>query len=608
MPFPHSFSATNNITFRVDSTLNSINLNAVNYSLIIDSILLTNNFHLNFTHVSNILTVTLNRTYIPGEIVNLSIYYRHNNVIDTVFFTGNGLVYTDCEPEGARWWFPCWDKPSDKATTDITVKTPSNILLGSNGRLADSIKIADTIYYHWVSSDPMSTYLVVVAGSSNYRLSLQYWHKLSNPYDSIPIRIYYNSWRDPSRLRDSIKMLTNCFSQLFCEYPFEKIGFADIDSNTYGGCMENQTLITVFPGSWNYLMAAHEFGHHWFGDIITCGTWADIWLNESFGTYCEALAEEYFKGENSYKNYMTQIFNSYICCNNNQPIYNPIYLNYTPPKGQIFGGLFYYPITYAKGACVLYILRNVLGDSSFFNVLRSYLNDTNYRFKNATTDDFTSKINQVTGQDYSWFIDEWIKQKNHPIYFNVYGITNLESFWRINYRTYQSLAFSPFHTMPLELKIFFHDGTDTLIKVFNNINNQTFTFDFNKQPDSLNFDPFNKIILKQVSTTIGIKNLSKNVPDRYFLFQNYPNPFNPSTIIRFQIPNSENGKWKMENGLVILKVYDIIGKEVATLVNEKLQPGVYEVPFSEKRLASGMYFYKLVAGNFSDVRRMVFVK
>jgi len=162
--------------------------------------------------------------------------------------------------------------------------------------------------------------------------------------------------------------------------------------------------------------------------------------------------------------------------------------------------------------------------------------------------------------------------------------------------------------MPLELKIFFHDGTDTLIKVFNNINNQTFTFDFNKQPDSLNFDPFNKIILKQVSTTIGIKNLSKNVPDRYFLFQNYPNPFNPSTIIRFQIPNSENGKWKMENGLVILKVYDIIGKEVATLVNEKLQPGVYEVPFSEKRLASGMYFYKLVAGNFSDVRRMVFVK
>ena len=600
MPYPHSFSATEKMTFKVDSALSLINLNAVNYSLIVDSVFINSNLQLNFTHVSNLLAVTLNRTYDPGEIINISIYYRHKDVIDTVFSAANGLVFTDCEPEGARYWFPCWDKPSDKATTDITVKTPSNILLGSNGRLADSTKISDTIYYHWVSKDPMSTYLIAVAGSSNYQLSLQYWHKLSNPYDSIPIRIYYDSWRDPSGVRDSIKMLTDYFSQLFCEYPFEKIGFAEIDSNMLYGCMENQTLITVYPGAWNYLMAAHEYGHHWFGDIITCGTWADIWLNEGFGTYCEALAEEHFKGVNSYKNYITQIFASYFCCNNGQPIYSPLYLTYTPPKGQIFGGLFYYPITYAKGACVLYMLRNVLGDTTFFNVLKSYLNDTNYRFKNATTDDFTSKISQVTGQDYSWFINEWVKQPNHPKYANTYGITNLgNGNWRVKFKVYQNINYASFHIMPIELKIKFTNNTDTLIKVFNNSNNQIFSFDFNKQPDSLKFDPENKIILKEATLTIGIKNISTEIPNEYKLFQNYPNPFNPNTTIKFQI---------IKSSLVKLIVYDILGREINLLVNEKLNPGTYQAEFNGTGLSSGMYFYKLITEEYTDTKKLILLK
>ena len=410
-PYTNSFSAVDKITFRADSTLNYINLNAVNYSIVIDSVLLVDNFRLNFSHNSNILTVALNKFYNPGEVLSIKIYYRHKDVIDTVFSASNGLIFTDCEPEGARYWFPCWDKPSDKATTDITVKTPSNVLLGSNGRLADSIRIADTIYYHWVSNDPMSTYLVSISGSSNYRLSLQYWHKLTNPSDSIPVRIYYDSWRNPSAVPDSIKFYTNGFSQMLCEYPFEKIGFAEVDSNMINGDMENQTLIAVYPGDWNFEMVSHEFAHHWFGDLITCATWADVWLNESFATYCEALLYEYIGGPSAYQNRINVSFNLYMDYNNHKAIYNPLFINYTPPKGQLFNELFYTPVVYSKGGCVLYMLRHVLGDTMFFNVLRSYLNDPNFRFKNATTDDFTAKINQVTGQDYTWFIDEWVKQK-----------------------------------------------------------------------------------------------------------------------------------------------------------------------------------------------------
>ena len=133
-PFPKSYRATNEMTFRVDTALNSIRLNAINTSLTIDSVRLAAT---SFSHSSNILTVNLDRTYAVGETVMVRIYYRHNNVTDASFYTYNGMVFTDCEPEGARGWFPCWDKPSDKATVDLTAKTPANVKLGSNGRLAD---------------------------------------------------------------------------------------------------------------------------------------------------------------------------------------------------------------------------------------------------------------------------------------------------------------------------------------------------------------------------------------------------------------------------------------------------------------------------------------
>jgi len=118
-PYPTSYTATNTITFKVDSTLNAIQLNAVNASLTIDSVSLHGK---KFSHSGDMLTVTLDSTYQPGDTASVKIYYRHNNIVDGAFYTSNGMVFTDCEPEGARKWFPCWDHPSDKATLDLTAK------------------------------------------------------------------------------------------------------------------------------------------------------------------------------------------------------------------------------------------------------------------------------------------------------------------------------------------------------------------------------------------------------------------------------------------------------------------------------------------------------
>ena len=110
------------------------------------------------------------------------------------------------------------------------------------------------------------------------------------------------------------------------------------------------------------------------------------------------------------------------------------------------------------------------------------------------------------------------------------------------------------------------------------------------------------------SEIIDMKKISELIPSEYSLEQNYPNPFNLSTIIRFKIPGSENGKLKTENSRVVLKVYDILGKEIKTLVNEKLSPGEYKVPFAINQIPSGIYFYRLQMDGYSETKKMMLIK
>ncbi len=604
-PGSKAYSGSNIVNFRVDSTLNSIQLNAVYTSLVIDSVRLLNGTVLNFNHSNstNILTVTLDRTYNPAEIVTIKIYYRHNNVTDNAFNSNtSGYVFTDCEPEGARKWFPCWDKPSDKALTDITVKVPSNVILGSNGRLADSTASADSIWYHWISRDPMSTYLVVLTGKTGYTYDVVWWHKLSNPNDSIPIRLYYAPGENIAPTKNAIADMTTYYSQTFCEHPFEKDGFASVSG--YGGGMENQTLTTIYTTGWSSVVSliSHEYGHQWFGDMITCGTWADIWLNEGFATYCEALYSEHISGYAAYKTRVTSNASGYLSSNPGWAMYNPAWINTTPPNSTLFNTA----ITYYKGSCVLHMLRYTIGDSLFFAALKAYASDTvNFKLNNAVTDDFTTKISAVAGQDLTWFIDEWVKQPNHPTYQNTYGISNLGSGnWRVNFTAIQTQSNTVFHKMPIVIKVSFSSGSDSSIRVMNDVNNQLFSFDFNRQPTTVAFDPNNDILLKTATLTLGINKISNIVPDKFEMYQNYPNPFNPVTKIKFDIPGAVKGK-TLEVKLII---FDILGKEIQTLVNEQLKPGSYEVTFDGINIPSGVYFYKLIAGEFTDTKRMLLIK
>lgn len=593
-PFPKNFNGSVEVRFRIDTAISVITLHAVNTSLTVNSVGLAG---VSFTHSSNLLNITLDRVYNPGEVATVKVNYTHANVSDGAFYVSNGMVFTDCEPEGARKWFPCYDRPSDKATVDITVKVPASARLGSNGRLADSVLTGDSLYYHWVSRDPVATYLVVLSGKVNYNLDIVYWRKLSNPNDSVPIRFYYNSGENPSTIKSKIGPMTTYFSQKFGEHPFEKNGFATLNNQFTWGGMENQTLTSLCPGCWSENLVSHEYAHQWYGDMITCGTWADIWLNEGFATYCEAL---WFENTGGYVSYKFDILNNasgYLSNNPGWAMYNPDWILNTPPASQLFNTA----ITYYKGACVLHMLRYTLGDTVFFNVMKSYALDSAGGFKHnsAVTDDFTAKVSQVAGQDMSWFINQWVKEPNHPVYQNYYNFTNTGgSNWRVNFTARQTQTNSVFHKMPLVLKITFASGPDTLIRVMNDANNQQFTFNFDRQPSTLVFDPNNDIVLKQATLVLGIEEEAGELSE-FRLHQNYPNPFNPVTKITFDIPRSVEAT---------LKVYDLKGSEIALLVSGKLQAGKYETDFNAAGLSSGVYFYRLQAGDFSDIRKMTLVK
>ena len=298
--------------------------------------------------------------------------------------------------------------------------------------------------------------------------------------------------------------------------------------------------------------------------------------------------------------------NSYFSGNTGYPIYRPEWAINTPPNSQLFN----YAMTYCKGAVVLHMLRYVLQDTAvFFNCMRGYASDTaNFRYKSSTTDDFAAKISQVAGQDLTWFVDEWVKQPNHPVYGNYYQFVNLGGgSWGIGFQAIQTQSNTPFHRMPLTLRITFASGPDSTFRVNNTSNYQVWWFTSNRQPTAFAFDPDNDITLKQGTTTSGTVGLYVNqneVPERFALGQNYPNPFNPVTKIRFDLPAKSS---------VELKVYDGAGRLVSSVLSGVMEAGKYIADFNASNIASGVYYYELNAksetkGLYRDVKKMVVLK
>ena len=589
-PFPKTFFASEIITLVVDSTLNTIKLNAVNTSLEVDSVGLSGTA---FTHQNDTLRIQLNQTYSPGSILQVKIWYHHKAVTDQAFYVNNGFVFTDFPPEGARKVFPCWDRPADKATWDLTAKVPISVRLGSTGTLADSTILADTLWYHWISEDPVSTYLITWTSYTNWNINISYWNSIYNPSDSIPIWLYKKPTENITNAVEKIPLMTDFFAERFGEYPFSKIGFATITTFPWAG-MENQTMVNLKPNGYSdEPLIAHEHSHMWFGDLITCGTWVDIWLNEGFATYCAQLWLENQSGYTSYKNKMNSLANYYLSNNPGWPIYNPLWAIQTPSSNALYN----LAVSYNKGACVHHQLRYVLGDSLYFAVMNSYATDTGLVYGCAVTDDFIATVNEVTSQDYSWFFDEWIFSPNHPYYDNVWEREDLgNGEFKVTLSVDQIQTNTVFFRMPVEVRIDFNDGSDTLIQVWNEVNPQTFEWIFQKYPEQVIFDPYRNILLKE-GTTVAGKEEKESVSFR--LFQNTPNPFRQTTRLAYTL-NS-----RLETRICLL---DQSGNELLAVSHGFQEAGEHQINLDLSNYSAGVYFCRMEAGGETALIKMVLIR
>jgi aminopeptidase N len=466
---------------------------------------------LKYNHVSNRITIETNLT--ADQQQSVTVYYQGrppSNNFGSFEFGTHGpqnfpVVWSLSEPYGAPDWWACKDNPNDKVdSSDVWITMPKEFVSVSNGKLMQTVDNGNLRTYQWQNRYPIAHYLISVA-CSNYTQYDDYFNY--SPADSMLVSHFIY----PEALTTSIKNqldltvpMLEFFSKTFGEYPFikEKYGHAQCG---FGGGMEHQTVSSM--GGFNTGLVAHELAHQWFGDYVTCKTWSDIWVNEGFATFSEALYAESVGGETAYQQEIMENMGFA------KEATGSIFVQNTNSINQIFN----YRRTYAKGATVLHMLRGVLGDETFFKSLKNYLNQ--YQNSVASIRDFQAVVEQTSNQDLNYFFDEWLFGTGYPTY--DFGWQNTAmNVAEVTIRQ-QPAGGNELFIMPVDLKLKLADNSEKTVTVFVNKPEETFRFsDLTSEVIDVAFDPKNKI-LKDVSEFLFVTANEPNSNDGITLF---PNP------------------------------------------------------------------------------------
>ena len=576
------------------SNLNAITLDLAD-PMIVDSVYSGGIRVFNVTRQPLVVNIGLNRSYSVGQPFTTVVYY-HGTPQGTGFGTfsfsstsGSPWIWSLSEPYGSRDWWPCKDHPNDKAdSVDIWITCDSRFKVGSEGKLVAVVNNGDGTKTHkWQHRYPIASYLISIAVAEYSESSG--WFKYGT--DSMLVLNYAIPSSDAQAKAALPQIINNLriYSDLFGLYPFfkEKYGHAQFG---WGGGMEHQTMTSLYY--FEESLIAHEMAHQWFGDMITCQTWPNIWLNEGFATYCEAL---YFEKKSGSSGYWSVVNGDIPGARN---AVGSIYVRDTMNLGGLFDG----QLVYSKGGIVLHMLRHVVGDSAFFRAMKQYANDPRFRFGTATTEGFQSVCEAVSGKDLNYFFQEWIYGESCPSYVYEWGYLKNGSTWttRVTLRQTTGTTNPGFFKMPVDFR-FTGAGLDTT--VINDRPNQSFVFTLSKEPTDFQLDPGNWILKKSLSGTLVNIDQIGTSPREFSLLQNYPNPFNPSTIIPFELAARSS---------VRIEVYNALGALVDVLVNDRtLDAGRHEAQFNGTTLAgvplpSGVYYYRLkVSGVIIQTRKMM---
>jgi len=461
---------------------------------LIDSIYVQGVKYTNFTRQNNNVIVPV-ATIASGTNFHSTIYY-HGQSPSGGFFSGISnqtsgwnnikVTWTLSEPFAASDWFPVKQDLEDKADSAwIFLTTSSSNMAGSNGILTNTVNLGDgNTRYEWKTNYPIDYYLISFA-VANYQEYNTYAHPTEMDGDSVLIQNFiYNATGALDYYKDGIDAtaeMIELYSDKYILYPFseEKYGHCLTE---LGGGMEHQTMTTI--GGFSFGLVAHELGHMWFGDNVTCATWSDIWINEGFATYSNYLAEYYINGPNNGESFIVSKQNSAM--GSNGSVFVPVDDVYPGNEWRIFNG----SLSYDKGAAIIHTLHHEIQDDDlFFDVMSTF--QTNYTNSTATGEDFKNTAEDVTGMDFDQFFDQWYYGQGYPRY-------NFEWYWNdadqsIHITSTQTTtSTTPLFDMLLDIKLLFLSGSDTTITIHQTDNVNEFVIPLDEEVyDFYKVDPDN---------------------------------------------------------------------------------------------------------------------
>lgn len=554
--------------------------------LVVDSVALYGEL-IPYTHINNLISIPANHLDNNGGYdFDIDIDF-HGSPPECGFGSfvfdqhdNQNHVWTLSEPYGARCWWPCKDDPSDKADSIyIAITVPGHQIVASNG-LLHSI---DTLghgkkRYQWRELYPIPTYLVSIA---IYPYTVWYDQFVSANGDTMPIDFYvYPDNYDISRPNFLlVKDMLDVFSEKFGEYPFlrEKYGHANFG---WGGGMEHQTITSI--GGHSEWLIAHELGHSWWGNKITCSSFEHIWLNEGFARFSEALWEEERYGYNQYKEYWLD-----------HAYYGSGSIFVENPNN--ISSIFNTGLSYNKAGWVVHMLRGVLGDSVFFDVLQSYSSNDSLAYNSAETEDFKNICEEISGLDLERFFSQWIYGEGYPIY-NVSWEQNDIDELIVNIEQVQN---GQYFSMPIELLVILAE--DTMKHVIENDGSSTsYNLGYIGQNSfNVRIDPDHWILKEVEYLTIGS---DMPGPKQLTLFPAFPNPFNSGINIPLFIPDY------IGQDKININIFDIRGRLVSNIWSGRAMVGHNLFSWSAKNKSSGVYLIELETKNKKLIRKVQLIK
>lgn len=557
---------------------------------------------LTFVHEGDSLVVTLPTPLAVGSTDSVTIVYEGNT---TEPLSNRGLLFrthtaenggsTDdlvpvvanlSQPAYAQTWWPCKDKPGDKFLVSMDVTVPDTLVAVSNGTLL-GVEPAEPgwMTYRWAEAYPIATYLVSVA-VSDYVLLAEDCQTSGGSF--VPLR----HWVFPKdQAAAEIEFADMCPMMEFCEqnfgpYPFqgEKYGHAEF---IWNGAMEHQTVTSIGHGSFNppgthQWLVMHELAHQWFGDSLTPAEWADVWLNEGFATYAEALWFEETEGTAAYHEFMDMKRNEADWLRQG-PVYDPM---------PVFPGR----VIYDKGAWILHILRGRMGDAAFFGMIEEWSDGGGRPLDFVVTQELIDLAESWAGEDLDDAVWPYLNETELPRLAFDYTVTEDDA--ASNYRVNISLrqVQRPFYDLVLPLVVTTAAGPETRRLHLSSLTLAQ-EFEFYDPIVSVELDPDHWGLWNPAQTGGGSGGIELA----------YPNP-SPDGVINFRFTLGSPSR-------VVLRIFDAMGHDFSTTDYGIMAPeaGYNEVTWDGRgshgrRAPSAIYWASLEVNGVRSVRKFSVIR